>query len=157
MATLFCPPMDDPKTGVNDSPINRLVGQPLTWAQALPPTGPQTFLPGTRRCWRHSGIMGSSPRPASKSVLEPCPGACARGGGGQGQARGPGFPPPRGALPGSVLNHLHPRSVAQRGESGHGCWGPPLPPCGESEGEGSSGVWLPCFHECPWGLRSRGQ
>lgn len=103
MATLFCPPMDDLKTGVNDSPISRLMGQPLTRAQALPPTGPQTFLPGTRRCWRHSGNMGSSPRPTSKTVLEPCPGTCpprpcalGRGWAREGQGASGSPPPPRG-------------------------------------------------------------
>lgn len=147
MATLFCPPMDDPKTGVNDSPINRLVGQQLTWAQALPPTGPQTFLPGTRRCWRHSGNMGSSPRPASKTVLELCPGPCAWGGGGQEQARGPGggagqgawVPTTQGGTP-RWLPESPPPCLSPREESwATGVGGSPCPLVVRAKGRGATG------------------
>lgn len=60
---------------VNDSPINRPVGQLLTRARLLPPTGPQTFLPGTRR---PAGVTQGTSPPCQQDGpgpgLEPCPG-----------------------------------------------------------------------------------
>lgn len=164
MAALFCPPMDDPKTGVNDSPINRLVGQPLTWARRCRPQGPKHSFPEPGDAGATQGTWDQVPAlPARRSwsraqghvpgvgVGKSRPGAL-----GVGRAGGLGSHHPGGhsQMASRITSTL---SVPQRGELGHGCGGGfPLPPCGESEGEGSRWVWLLCFRERPWGLRSRG-
>ena len=147
MAALFCPPMDDPKTGVNDSPINRLVGQPLTWARRCRPQGPKHSFPEPGDAGATQGTWDQVPTlPARRSwsraqghvpgvgVGKSRPGAL-----GVGRARGPGFPPPRGALPDGFQNHLHPVCPPERRVGPRVRGGSPCPLAVRAKGRGAAG------------------